>query len=242
MFYKKNIDIASVKSMWMFLHEHFTYYTMSSWNRHKSIANNVKLYNLDLDGDWTVVMRYLFDEEDCGGLQLAIDEEIRAFEESNPAFKISFNGRSNGYLVLYNAENNLSILPECLDYDSYEDFKADVKDYGYTLSDYFLELRQATEIVREFDKLCDRLRDIVNSYSNCSFDSDKLAAAVYYFNDAYSYDLYALGLEGPKMDEGRLKMNCLAEYLAFMHCFLECLGEDRTRVTTNGTHLWLKEA
>ena len=81
MFYKTGVDICNIKSMWNFLHDHYTYYTMNSWNRSKSIAHNVKLYNLKLDGDWTVAMRYLLDEADAGDLQFYIDEIIREFEE-----------------------------------------------------------------------------------------------------------------------------------------------------------------
>ena len=31
MFYKTGVDIANTKSMWEFLHNHFQYYTMNSW-------------------------------------------------------------------------------------------------------------------------------------------------------------------------------------------------------------------
>lgn len=244
MFYKTGVDIASTKSMWEFLHNHFTYDTMNSWNRQTSIAHNVKLYNLKLDGDWTVVMRYLFDEADSGCLQMNIDDEIRAFEEANPYYKVFFNGRSGGYIVLGNSDNNGSVLPSCLDYDSYEDFKEDVKAgwNGYRVSDFDRELRDTVEIVREFDKLCDRLRDIVNEYSLKSFDVDKLENAVDSFNYQYGDDLDDLELEGPVLDGDKVKLNDIQGYRAFMKCFLECLGEDRKRVTGNDTHLWLKEA
>ena len=83
MFYKTGVDICNTKSMWNYLKDHFMYYTMNSWNRSESIANNVKLYNLKLEGDWTVAMRYLFDEADSGLLQMDIDNMIREFEEKN---------------------------------------------------------------------------------------------------------------------------------------------------------------
>ena len=90
MFYRTGVDIASTKSMWNFLKEHFTYYTMNSWNGLESIAHNVKLYNLELEGDWTVAMKYLFDETDSGCLQTYIDLEIREFEEKYPYYKVGF--------------------------------------------------------------------------------------------------------------------------------------------------------
>lgn len=244
MFYKTGVDIANTKSMWNFLHEHDTYHTMNAWNRCKSVAHNVKLYNLNLDGDWTVAMRYLFDEADSGCLQMNIDDAIAEFEEMNPHYRVFFNGRSGGYIVLGYDDNNGSVLPECVtDYDSYEDFKEDIKaSYnGYNVTDFYRELREAVEIVREFDKLCDRLRDIVNDYSKRSFDVDKLESALNRFNDEYSNDLDNLNLEGPSLKYDRVVLNDIADYNAFMKCFLECLGEDRKRATGNGTHLWLAE-
>jgi hypothetical protein len=243
MFYKTGVDISSVKSMWEFLHNHPTYSTMNSWNRHRSIAHNVKLYNLNLEGDWTVALRYLFDEADSGNLQLLIDDMIREFQEANPCYRAGLNGRSGGYLVFYNAQDNLSVLPDCLDYDSYEDFKTDIKEYDIygRVSDYAYELRQTVEVVREFDKLCDRLRDIVNEYSKKSFDVDKLEDAITRFGDTYGDDLEDLGLYGPRLDGDRVELNEIANYSAFMHCFLECFGEDRRRVAINNGYLWLKE-
>lgn len=243
MFYTYGVDIANTKSMWNFLHDHFQYYTANSWNRTKSIAHNVKLYNLKLEGDWTVVSRYLFDDADSGCLQMYIDDEIQEFERKNPYYEVGFNGRSGGYLVLYPKDRSIPVLPDCLDYDSYEDFKADCKDYGYRVSDFYRELRDAVEIVREFDKLCDRLRDLVNEFSKKSFDSDKLENAVERFDDEYFSDLSKLGLAGPCMEGDRVRLNDIAYYHAFMECFLKCLGEDYRRVSTDpdGKYLWLKE-
>jgi hypothetical protein len=242
MFYKAGVDIASTKSMWEFLNEHYTYYTMNSWNRQKSIAHNVKLYNLKLEGDWCVAMSYLFDEADSGSLQLFIEDEIRAFEEKYIWYKVGFNGRSSGYLVLYNKDNNCSVLPDCvLDYDSYEEFKEDIKFQGYRVTDFDRELRDTVEIVREFDKLCDRLRDLVNEFSKKSFDSDKLRDAIERFEDSYGDDLESLSITGPVMEGDKVCLNEIKYYGAFMHCFLECLGEDSKRVTGNDDYLWLKE-
>jgi hypothetical protein len=243
MFYTTGVDIANTKSMWEFLHNHFQYYTMNSWNRSKSIAHNVKLYNLNLDGDWTVAMRYLFDEADAGLLQMYIDDEIQEFERQYPYYKVYSNGRSGGYLVLCNADNNCSVLPDCLDYDCYEDFKTEARWDGYRVSDFDRELREAVEIVREFDKLCDRLRDLVNEYSKKSFDVDKLENAVERFENEYYSDLEKLELEGPCMEGDRVRLNDIAGYNAFMECFVRCFGEDYNRITTDSEdkYLWLKE-
>lgn len=245
MFYKTGVDIASTKSMWEFLHGHFTYDTMNSWNRQTSVAHNVKLYNLELEGDWTVAMKYLFDDADSGYLRMYIDDAIREFEEER-GYRVYFNGRSGGYLVLGNANDNMTVLPNCVaNYLSYEDFKEDVKAgwNGYRVSDFNRELRDAVEIVREFDKLCDRLRDLVNEYSKKSFEVDKLAEAVERFNDEYLNDLSSLNLTGPIMEDNRVKLNDIANYKAFKRCFIECLGEYQSRLASDSEnkYLWLKE-
>lgn len=245
MFYTYGVDIANTKSMWNFLKEHFTYSTMNSWNRQESIANNVKLYKLNLKGDWANVIRYLTDVGDCGGLQMQIDDELREFDEKwYPNYRVGFNGHSNGYLVLYNSGNNKSILPPCVDdYDCYEDFKEDVKAgyNGYRVSDFNYELREAVHVVREFDKLCDRLRDLVDDYSQRNFEIDKLTDAVERFYSEYEADLEDLCLAGPEVEDNKIKLNDIRYYNAFMNCFFECFGDDRRRVEYDTTHLWLKE-
>jgi len=59
MFYKKGVDITNDRQMFYFIKNHFTYYTMNSWNGLQSIANNVKLHRLQLQGDWTVAYNLL---------------------------------------------------------------------------------------------------------------------------------------------------------------------------------------
>jgi hypothetical protein len=195
-------------------------------------------------------MRYLFDEADAGLLQMYIDDEIREFVDENPYYEVFFNGRSGGYLVISEKQGHGSVLPECVaEFDTYEEFKEEVKSgWNYwNVKDFNRELREAVEIVREFDKLCDRLRDLVNEYSKRSFDVDKLEAAVERFNDEYYGDLEKLNLKGPEIEEcmtgGRVRLNDIAFYNAFMQCFIKCLGEDYRRVASDpdGKYLWLKE-
>lgn len=246
MFYVYGVDISNTKSMWEFLHNHFTYSTMNSWNGLKSIANNVKLYKLNLKGDWTNVIRYLTDIGDCGSLQMQIDDELREFDEKfYPNYRVGFNGRSNGYLVLYNSDNNKSILPPCVtDYECYEDFKKDVKSpyYGYRVRDFDRELRDTVEVVREFDKLCDRLRDIVNEFSKRDFEVDKITDAVERFYGEYGDDLCDLNIQGPKVDGDKVRLYDISYYHAFMDCFFNCFGDDSRRIDFDSNYLWLKES
>ena len=190
LFQKTGVDICSPKSMFNFINEHFKYWTMNSWNRLESVAHNVKLYNLGLDGDWCTALDYLTDENDIGDLQFEISMRIRDWEKDNPGYTLGFNGRSDGYLVIYNMEkdgrvNFRNILPESLTgYDTYEEWKASLKDNwcGYTenVSDYIGELREYTQLIRNFDKFCDELRELVNEYSKMDYDADKKAFEVEY--------------------------------------------------------------
>ena len=181
-YYKTGVDICSAKSMFNFINNHFKYWTMNSWNRLESIANNVKLYNLGLDGDWCVANDYLWDEQDCGDLQFEISQRIKDWEHDHPGYSLGFNGRSDGYLVMYNKEsdgrvNCRSILPDWLEgFDTYEDWKEYVLEYyAYSIKDMVPSLREYTEVIRSFDKFCDELRELVNEYSKMDYEADKKA-------------------------------------------------------------------
>lgn len=167
LYYKSGVDISSTKSMCEFLLNHFQYYTMNSWNGLKSIANNVKLYNLQLEGDWAQALELLYNEGDFAWLYAQdLGDKIAAFQLAHPDYEVGFNGRSDGYLVLYRKTGFRNILPNYLDgFKTYEEVKDYLKDFGDAISNYKYELRELTNLVRDFDKLCDDLRDITNEYS-----------------------------------------------------------------------------
>lgn len=184
LFQKAGVDICSPKSMFEFINNHFTYYTLNSWNGLQSIANNMKLYNLGLEGDWTTVLDYLYDDNDIGCIGFQIRDLVEEWEVKHPGYSLGWNGRSGGYLVIYNHDkkngtvNFRNILPEDLTgYDNYEEFKETIKDYyGWNVKDMIPELREYTELIRDFDKLCEDLRDLANEYSKLDYEAEKLAA------------------------------------------------------------------
>lgn len=164
MFYKK-VNKKSDKEMFEFLQQHFQYYTMNSWNGLKSIANNVKIYNIkELDYD---ILEYLETDN-----YFCINDTIKCWELEHRGYKVGFNGRSGGYLVLYNEDNNGSVLDYYVDINlnsDYESFKQDIKESGYdSMKEYHSKLLEQVEIVQEFDKLCDSLvqvcLDLKNNY------------------------------------------------------------------------------
>lgn len=165
MFYKKGVNKQSAKSMFNFINDHYTYYTLHSWNGLESIANKVKLYNLDLI-DEDKAFELMFDESDESGLQWALHTIIEDWEYEHPNYVIGFNGRSDGYLVLYNKNNCKSILPEYLrGFKTYEDWKEYIIGYySDTIRGCIPMLREYTELIQDFDILCDNMVSTINAY------------------------------------------------------------------------------
>ena len=168
MFYKKGINCNNNKQMFEFLQSHFTYYVVS-WYKVKhyeddlskeSIANNVKIYRLNLEGDPINVLR-LLEEGEYDNIFKKIDK----WEKKHPGYLVVFNGCNNGYLVLKNERNNKNILPNVIYNYSYEEFKEYCLNKYGGVKNYNSKLREYVKIVRDFDKLCDDLRNYVNKLS-----------------------------------------------------------------------------
>lgn len=190
MFYKTGIDLCNDKQMFNFLKGHFSYDTMNSWNCLKSIANNVKVYNLNLEGScWVALSALQADDYFC------VNSMIEDWEYEHPNYKVGFNGRSGGYLVLYNKDNNCNVLPDYIVDGDYEDYKQYIKDYYGTLKDNRSNLRYLTELVRDFDKLCDDIRSYVNELSKLDLRKEALDTIVEEFNELYHEDLVVLNIE-----------------------------------------------
>jgi len=168
MFYKK-VNLNSDKACFEFLTTHFEYDTMNSWNGLKSIANNVKVYNLPVD--YEKAMEAL--EEDQ---YFSINQTIRDWEEEHPHCSVGFNGRSGGYLVLYSADHNGHVFekdgnsPIHYYRTDYEEWKRDVQATYGSLKAYHDELIWQVKVVQDFDKLCDDLvnvlKDLIAEYNH----------------------------------------------------------------------------
>ncbi len=153
--YFKYVNHNSDKEMFDFLINHFTYPTMNSWNGTRSIANNVKVYNIpELDTNKALEA---LEEDEYASINLAIKD----WEEDHPGYEVYFNGRSGGYLVLKHSSTNNCVFyadPNSpLHYDNYEDWKEDVRrDWG-SLKAYHPTLVKQTKLIQAFDQLCDDL-------------------------------------------------------------------------------------
>jgi hypothetical protein len=154
--YKKSVDKYSNKAMYNYIHDHFRYDILNSWNRLKSVANNVKVYNLPVD--YNKAMNAL-DKKGYG----LIDDTIINWIEEHPSCKVFFNGRSGGYLVLTSSYRYSHPFDELspIEYSSYEDWKADIKEgYGF-LKNYRSILLEDVQLLQDFDKLCDDLIEVL---------------------------------------------------------------------------------
>lgn len=85
------------KDMIDFLKNHSRYNTMNSWNNSTSYAHNVKIYNV-IPKEYKDVAYNIMEQ---GDVYEAINDILSEFrKEHNYEYQITFNGRSNGYLVL----------------------------------------------------------------------------------------------------------------------------------------------
>ena len=197
MFYTKGIDITNDKQMFNFLKSHFTYWTMNSWNRLWSIANDVKLYNLKLSGDWSVALDLL----DAGEYE-NINWMIQDWAKEHSGYEVCFNGRCGGYLVLMNNDNNSGVLPEAIDEcEDYEEYKRYCKEFYGSVKANRAELVYYTKLVQDFDKLCDQLRNYCDELSNLKFEVIEMQKAVDNFNEEYADDLEILEFDYLRCDD-----------------------------------------
>ena len=216
-FYKTGVDITNAKQMWNFLKEHYTYYTMNSWNRLDSIANDVKIYNLGLTGDYWQALAFLVSDE-----YFEVHETIRFWEYEHKGYRVQFNGRSDGYLVLCNDGNNSTVLPYWVtDHDTYEDFKKDYVQYnGWRVKDFVRELREYTQLVQDFDKLCDELRAYTQDLANSDFKAAKLVEIVDEFNEYYADDLCFLNFSDVEIIDGKADLEEVMSLASLTEAFI----------------------
>ncbi len=150
--FKKDVNFNSKESMIAFLKNHFRYYTMNSWNIATSYANNVKLYHLDIP-DHLRDKAYDFLDAECDEFNFDIQHMIDEFTHFT-GYTAGFNGRSGGYIVLYDTKLETNGNRNCRrtvfnNIDQYADFE----DWDID------ELRDRVKTVQAFDDLCDEIRE-----------------------------------------------------------------------------------
>ena len=99
MFYKE-VNIKKRGEIIAFLKNHFRYHTMNSWNRSTSYANNIKLYNIDKPAD--IDSDIWWEMLEITEWQQKLSDLLEAFgRKHNWLWQAGINGRSSGYVVLY---------------------------------------------------------------------------------------------------------------------------------------------
>lgn len=114
-FFEKKVDHRSRDSMVGFLKGHYRYNTLNGWNMRSSYANNVKVHRLGLPEG---VLASAFDAVQTdfwGEVATHLIDDFTA--EMNDGYTIGSNGRSGGYLVLYDSyrerTGHLSFCGQC---------------------------------------------------------------------------------------------------------------------------------
>ena len=153
-FFEKKVDLRSNKQIIDFLTNHFRYYTMNPWNKVTSYANNIKLYNIDLNKELeNKAYDAICDEDFTDELYENIYFSILHFKDKY-GYDVGMNGRSNGYLVLYDTEideNGITCTypGRSIDQDAPECFEDWTNDM----------LKERIKIIQAFDALCDEIRN-----------------------------------------------------------------------------------
>lgn len=92
--------------MTQYLNKHFRYPTMNSWNRSTSYACNLKIIHLGLSGE---IVDKLFDMIQTQEFFDVLSVLLAEFgEQHGYRWQAGMNGRSDGYLVLYQGEKKPS--------------------------------------------------------------------------------------------------------------------------------------
>ena len=93
------VDLRSRADMTAYLENHFRYPTMNSWNQATSYACNLKVDRLGLSAG---IVEKLLDMLDTFEFQEAMQNlRTRFGMEHDYLWQVGMNGRSGGYLVLY---------------------------------------------------------------------------------------------------------------------------------------------
>lgn len=109
------VDRRSRYQMEMFLEEHFRYDTGNAWNHSSSYACNLKIDRLGLPRG---VVDKLFDLIQCSEFYEHLGDLLYQFGAAHDfLWQAGWNGRSGGYLVLYQGERKpsgyQSFCPSC---------------------------------------------------------------------------------------------------------------------------------
>ena len=86
-YFNKTKKKMSLREKFNYIHNHFFYYTLNSWNGLKSLANNVKIYNLPLTNNQINRFFDIYaDEMLCNEMYEQLNNIIYNFENEHNNF------------------------------------------------------------------------------------------------------------------------------------------------------------
>ena len=97
-----HVDLRSRKQMTGFLKNHFRYPSLNSWNYSTSYACDLKIHSLGLDADLTDRLYDMLELQEFFSVQKELLYEFG--KQHRFLWQACMNGRSGGYLVLYQGE------------------------------------------------------------------------------------------------------------------------------------------
>jgi len=137
----QEVDTQSREAMIEYLAGHFRYYTMGSHNLSTSYAHNMKIY----EAGFGEVESKVFELIECEEYWWQINDLVALFaEEHSYTWQAGFNGRSSGYLVLYQGKGKDGV------------YCGRGVDQGEDFADWDMDqLRDRVKLIRDFDRLAE---------------------------------------------------------------------------------------
>jgi hypothetical protein len=133
-------ECGSDEEIAAYLRSHYVYFTANSWNGLVSFANKVKIPDLTRELEFTrEQINHVYSAVNLLDCYHGVDDVLVEFEMENPGYRIIFNGRSYGYMVLMPVGTMAGVLGR----RTVEDLDAG-------------ELSAIYRLVRGFDIACDR--------------------------------------------------------------------------------------
>lgn len=159
--FAKEVDLENEEAVFKYLKEHPLYWLMNSWNRLRTFAHNIKIYNLNVDKEVEDKLYELLDVESLD-IKFAYEDGVNDFKEENPGYTIYTNGRSGGYIILApneNRSNFCDMVDTINNYDTLDELKEDYE---------FEEFKDLAKTVMNFDRACDDIiQNIVGIAKDC---------------------------------------------------------------------------
>ena len=97
--FSETVDLRSRKEMTEYLQTHFRYDTMNAWNAATSYACNLKIYKLGLSPEIESKLYDMLQVQDFFDAQRELMDDFAQAHQYR--WQVGMNGRSGGYLVLY---------------------------------------------------------------------------------------------------------------------------------------------